>query len=152
MMNKEKGMAKFVFSYGVGDGYTYCATEYVALEGDTKEDLITELMCTLLDFEKHYHKTQEEIKALEEKSEKARKGGHKKEPDFDEYVKLSNQRRDLEASLKFIEFKGKKYDMETFMYWEQDTIKGQPKNYPGYQIRNIENNIQTLDEWFESKR
>lgn len=141
-------MAKFVYSYDTGDGYTYSATDYIAFESESKETLATELGCSLIDFCNKVKEINLDNQKLEKKRMVALRGAHKKSPDMEEYRKISLEIMEKEKSVKEFEFKGKKYDTDCFF----ESVRNESDDIWELEIKPIEGRIQTLDEWFEGMK
>ena len=141
-------MKKFIYSYDCGDEFTASWTNYIAFESESKDTLITELTCAVIDFKKFQEDTWNKIETLRKEGEKARLGGHKKDPDFEKYRELYLEERKLEDQTKIFIFKGKQYDFDCFAEWTNSSSYSKST----YQLRDIENNIKSLEEWFEGMK
>lgn len=137
-------MKKFVYRYEKTDECTYSFQDYISFESESKELLVVELTCSLLDFQTNCEKTQKELKILNEKMKMARNGKHKIKPNPQLLQKLYLEERKLNDSLLNFEFKGKKYDFSNFSYYDNDKKK--------YELIDIGNNLMTLNEWFDSHK
>lgn len=141
-------MEKFIYSYDCGDEFTASWTNYIAFESESKETLITELTCAVIDFKKFQEDTWKKIEDLRAEGEKTRLGGNKKDPDFEKYRQLYLEERKLEEQTKKFTFKNKQYDFEYFVEWTNNSSYKKST----YEIRDIERNIESLDEWFEGMK
>ena len=133
---------RLVYQYETGDEHSGYSEQFVGFEAESKEDLVIELTCALIDFQKEQAVIQKEVNKINEQAERARVGGHKSPADFNTYLKLRRQGEEMREKMETFSFKGKTYPMSIFIYQEEkDQV-----------LCDLSLKSQTLDEWFQQQQ